>query len=58
MTRSSAIRRLMASPAVKEAPPVVKDWLRTILRHGQGKEGGRRAEASGETSVRSGKPGR
>jgi hypothetical protein len=31
----SAVQQLMKSPAVREAPPVVQDWLAGILLNGE-----------------------
>jgi hypothetical protein len=43
--RSAAIRALMASSAMRAAPPVVRDWLAGLLRSGE--KAGRRAGTSG-----------
>jgi hypothetical protein len=37
--RSTAIRRLMASPAVREASPIVRNWLHALLLRGEKSRG-------------------
>jgi hypothetical protein len=37
--KSPAIRRLMASPAVRAACPIVKDWLAALLLRGEKADG-------------------
>jgi hypothetical protein len=58
MPRSSAIRRLMASPAVQEAPRVVRDWLVALLLHGEKEGAGKPGIGRKKAPVRNGKPGR
>jgi hypothetical protein len=55
--RPPAIRKLMLSPPVRDAVPVVRNWLLAILRRGERK--GRRTEVfkGAKVPAREGNPG-